>query len=334
MARYDTTGRDKINPDPVLTQISVEFEQSTTLVAQRLFPTVEVSARSGRYSVFGRKAWRRTLTGDVRAPGSRANEREGKVQQAEDTYFCNEHALEEVIPQEEREENPERNPEADAAEDLTWDLLLGKELAARDLLYDTSNYHTGHVVTLGSGEYFDVYATSEPITVFRDLMRTFHESLGLLPNVAVIPWKAMSYLEDHPALIERYAPVGGVITPQQIASILGLQEIIVPGTVYNGENPGQAAVLAELWGNNIVLGVVPSRPAPRTPALGYEFLQPIPGGRNSVDRVSVDVREDDDRVADIVRARRRYDLKLVGRDPDLADKVVAGALIVNATTPA
>lgn len=329
MARYDTTGRDKINPDPVLTQISVEFEQSTTLVSSRFFPTVTVGARSGKYSVFGRKSWRRTLTGDVRAPGARANEREGRIVEAKDQYFANEHALEEFIPVEEREENPERDVEGEATEELTWDLLLGKELVARDLLYDASVYHTGHVETLTSGEHFDEYATSDPVAVFRDMMRTFHTTLGILPNLAMIPWKVMSYLEDHPEIVSRYAQVGGMITPEQIATILGVPEIIVPGTVYNDQNPGQAADLTELWGNNIVLGVVPSRPAPRIPALGYEFLLPIPGGRNTVDNVSVDVREDEDRVGDIVRARRRYDLKLVGRDPELNDKVVAGMLIRN-----
>lgn len=334
MARYDTTGRDKINPDPVLSQISIEYEQSTTLVSQRFFPTVTVSARTGKYSVFGRKSWRRTLTGDVRAPGSRANEREGRVIEAKDQYFANEHSLEELIPDEEREENPERSVEAEATEELTWDLLLGKELVARDLLYDDTAYTTDHVVTLGAGEYIDAYATSDPISLFRDAMRTFHTTVGILPNIAMIPWQAMSYLEDHPDIIARYAQVGGMVTPQQIATILGLQEIVVPGTVYDGANPGQAADLAELWGNNIVLGVVPNRPAPRTPALGYEFLQPISSGRNVTGNVSIDVRRDDDRVSDIVRARRRYDLKLVGKDPEDDWKVVAGFLIKNAITPA
>lgn len=329
MARYDTTGRDKINPDPVLTQVSVEFEQSTSLVSSRFFPTVTVGARSGKYSVFGRKSWRRTLTGDVRAPGARANEREGRIFEAKDQYFANEHALEEFIPVEEREENPERDVEGEATEELTWDLLLGKELVARDLLYDTTQYHTGHVTTLTTGAHFDEYATSDPITLFRDLMRTFHTTLGILPNLAMIPWQAMSYLEDHPLIIERYSQVGGMITPDQIATILGIPEIVVPGTIYNGENPGQAADLTELWGNNIVLGVVPARPAPRIPALGYEFLLPISGGRNSADNVSIDVRENNDRIGDIVRARRRYDMKLVGRDPELDDKVVAGMLIQN-----
>lgn len=335
MARYDTSGRDRnlINPDPVLSQISIEFEQSTTLVSQRFFPTVSVTKRAGRYSVFGRKAWRRTITGDVRAPGARANEREGVFELDENLYYANEHALEELIPDEEREENPDFNVEAEAAEDITWDLLLGKELVARDLLYDANQYTNDHVVTLVAGEHFDEYATSDPITVFRDAMRQFHDTLGLLPNVAMIPWRVMSFLEDHPLIIARYAQAGGMITPEQIATILGVPEIVVPGTIFNNENPGQAAAIGELWGNNIVLGVVPSRPAPRVPALGYEFLQPITAGRNVTGSVAIDVRRDDDRVSDIVRGRRRYDMRLVGRDPDMNNDVVAGFLIQDILSP-
>jgi len=329
--RYDTAGRDKLRPDPLLTQISIEFEAATQYIANRLFPTVTVGQQNGGYEIFGRRAWSRTQSGDVRAPGARANESEGRREFAEDTYTAREHALEELVPDEERENNPGRNPEAEAVEDLTNDLLIGKELVARDLLYDTTAYKTDHVVTLGAGEHFDEFATSDPIGVFRDLMRTFHSTMGTIPNVGVIPWAAMSYLEDHPDIVARYAQVGGIITPEQIATILGLQEIIVPGGTYNGENPGQASVLSEIWGNNIVLGLIPPRPAPRTPALGYEFLFPMTGGgRNTEDRVQVDRRRDNDRIGDIVRARRRYDLKLVGRDPDIAgNPVVAGMLVQN-----
>ena len=327
--RYDTAGRDKLRPDPLLTQISIAFETESSYIAPRLFPKVRVNQQNGGYEIFGRRAWSRTQTGDARAPGARANESEGRREFAEDTYTAREHALEELIPDEERENNPGRNVEGEAVEDLTNDLLLGKELVARDLLYDNTVYHTGHVETLGTGEHFDEYSTSDPITVFRDLMRTFHTTMGTVPNVAVIPWTAMSYLEDHPDIVSRYALVGGVITPEQIATVLGVQEIIVPGGTYNGENPGQAAALSEIWGNNIVLGLIPPRPRPRTPALGYEFLWPIPGGgRSTQDDVQVDRRRDGDRIGEIVRARRRYDLKLVGKDPDIAgNPVVAGMLI-------
>lgn len=329
--RYDTAGRDKLRPDPLLTQISIEFEATTNYIAGQLFPSVTVPQQNGGYEIFGRRAWSRTQTGDVRAPGGRANESEGRREFAEDTYTAREHALEELIPDEERENNPGRNVEGEAVEDLTNDLLLGKELVARDLLYDETVYKTEHVETLGAGDHFDEFASSDPVETFRDLHRVFHTTMGTIPNVGVIPWTVMSYLEDHPVIVNRYAQVGGLITPEQIATILGLQRIIVPGGTYNGENPGQASALSEIWGNNIVLGLIPDRPAPRTPALGYEFLWPIPGGgRDTGDRVQVDRRRDDDRIGDIVRARRRYDLKLVGKDPDIAgNPVVAGMLIRN-----
>lgn len=334
MGIYDAAGRDRITPDPVLTNISIEFERDllTGLVAPRLFPTVRVGLQSGRYRLFGRRAIALNYGGDVRAPGSRANEIEGSTEFAEDAYFATEHALEMGIPDEERENNPDENPDADAVEELTGKLLLGKELAAQALATDTTQYPASHVVTLGAGAHFDEYATSDPIGVFRTAFRQFHASTGTIPNLAVIPWTVMSYLEDHPDIIARYEATGGRITPQQIAEVLGVQEIVVPGAAYNTvANPALTASIGEVWGDDIVLALSPNRPSTRTPAFGYEFLWPIPGGgRRGPDNISVDRRRDEDNIRDIHRARRRYDLKLVGRDPDVAGTpVVAGYLIRN-----
>lgn len=334
MGFYDATGRQNIVPDPVLTNISVEFANVTDYIAGRLFPTVRVSQQSSRYLVFGRKSFRVNYGGDVRAPGSRANELEGTAAWSEDTYFATEHALENLIPDEEGENTEARfNSERDATEDLVHKLMLGRELAARDLVHDDTQYHASHVVTLsGTSQWNDYSGTSDPISVFRTAFRQFHSTMGTVPNIAVIPWRVMSYLEDHPKIIERYSAQGGVMTPEMIASILGVSRILVPGGSYNqNSNPAVAASLSYIWGNHVVLGFVPNRPALRTPALGYEFLWPIRGGRNQADAVSVDRRRDNDRIGNIIRARRRYDLKLVGKDPDLAGTpLVAGYLIKNA----
>lgn len=332
MGIYDAAGRDKINPDPVLTQISIEFAGTIDYIANRLFPRVNVGQQAGRYEIFGRRHFSVGYSGDVRAPGTRANEIEGEREYAEDQYFAIEHALEMPIPDEERENNPDKNIDADATEEVSSQLLLGKELTARDLTYDTTRYKTDHVVTLGSGEQFDEYDTSDPIEVFREVFRTFHESTGLVPNLGIVPWKVMSFLEDHPAIVERYAAFGGVISPEQIAQVLGIREIIVPGGQFNATtNPGQAAVLGEVWGSDtITLVYTTGRPALRTPNFGYEFNWGISGTRKVADQISMDTRREDSIVSDVVRGRRRYDLKQVGRDPDLAGQpVVAGALILD-----
>lgn len=329
--RYDASGRDRIVPDPVLTQIAVAFETETSYIANSLFPTVTVGTQSGRYPVFGRSAFSQHPGGTRRAPGARANETEGRKRYAEDVYFATEDALEELTPDEEIENAPQgENPENDAVEALVNDLLIGKELEVRDMLYDPTAYHTDHVITLGVGEGINEYGTSDPIGLFRDAFLQFHRSTGTVPNTGVIPWEVMRYLEDHPSLIERYAPFGGMITPQQIATVLGLQTILVPGGNYNGENPGQQAAMQEIWGSeNIILGLVPGRPARGTPALGYEFLWPIPGGgRRAADRIQVDRRRDNDRIGWINRVRRRADRKLVGKDPDLPGTPVVGGMLI------
>jgi len=336
MPRFDSSGRDRITPDPVLTQISVSFEAQASYIAPILMPTVRVSDQTARYEIFGREAFGLLLGDLARAPGARASEREGRKRFAEDSYFAVEYSEEELIPDEEKETNPGESPENDSVEALTNDLLIRQELKVRDMLYDPTPYHTGHVVTLGSGEHFDEYDTSDPVEVFRELFRTFHDTLGTVPNLGVIPWKTMSYLEDHPVVIERYALNGGIITPEQIATLIGLDRILVPGGKYNGENPGQAAALSQIWGNNIVMGLVPSSPQRDMPALGYKFLWPIPGGgRRTDDGIQVDRRRDGDRIGWINRVRTRYDHKLVGRDPDLeGSPLVSGMLIRNVLSPA
>lgn len=331
MGIYDVAGknRQRYRQDPLLTQVSVGFERdSGAFISNILFPTVRVNSRTGRYELFGRKSFGLNPGGDVRAPGARANEVEGKSKFAEDEFFCNEHALEMGIPDEEREENPGQNLDTQAVEELTSMLLLGKELAVRDLVTTAANYKADHVVTLGAGEHFDEYATSDPITVFRDAFRDFHANTGTLPNLAVIPWSVMSYLEDHPLIIERYQAQGGVITAEQIAAVLGVPRIVVPGAAYNTANPGLTDSIQDIWGDDIVLGIVPARPAKNQPALGYEFLHPISRGRSGPDNTTVDRRRDDDNIRDIQRARRRYDLKLVGRDPDLSGSPVVGGYLI------
>jgi hypothetical protein len=134
----------------------------------------------------------------------------------------------------------------------------------------------------------------------------------------------MSQLEDHPDFIERIKySQRGVLTTEIIASILGIQNVVVPGVGYNTANPGQAVSLSYLWGKDVVLAYVPSRPGLRIPAYGYEFVW----GYGQLPQV-VDRWWDNDRKADLIRVQRRYDVKHVALDA--SDKVIAGYVIKSA----
>ena len=140
-------------------------------------------------------------------------------------------------------------------------------------------------------------------------------------------------LVDHPAFIERIKySERGVGSLELIKELLEFNNIIVPGVAYSADpvgTPGNKVKGSYLWGKDIVMAYVPPAPGKKVPAFGYEYTWTINGQEMSVDRW-----REDPRVSDLIRIRRRYDLKLTGVeiDPDSPDfgKSISGYLIKNA----
>jgi hypothetical protein len=327
MAVYQPTGTGNVHMDAVLTQISLAFPNNA-LVGERLFPSIGVKKQSDKYYVFGREAWL-PETSDYRAPGGEANEIPGfKV--SLDTYYAQEHALQVAVTDEERENvDSPFSPDRDGAELVTAKVLLGREIAMKNLVTTTTNYATGLSVTLSGTAQWNDYTNSDPISNIRAGVRAIHAKVFMEPNTAVIPYLVMSTLEDHPDIIERIKySERAVLTPEIIASVLGLQNVIVPG-VGVGTGPvgsnGNALTVGYLWGKDVVLAWVPPRGGLKTPAFAYEFTWGSP---------YVDRWREDKRKSDLIRYQRRYDLKMVGVEinPGSGDfgKSVTGYLIKNA----
>ena len=324
MPAYDPRGGGEVHVDQVLSNISVDWINEQTTVADALFPTVSVAKQSDKYYIFGKEAWAPSMGGDVRAPGSKANEIPG-VKVSTDTYFCQEHALQiTVTPEERQNADAPLDPDSKATELVTSKIMLGRELAARDIVTDTDNYLSTHVETLSGNDQFSDYDNSSPMDVFRGAMRDFHKVLFTVPNVAIIPWRVMHWLEDHPEFRDRIKYTQAATPSREIvASMLGVDRIVVPGGGYDKANPGQDNDIGYLWGEDIILAYVPGSPGLRQPAFGYEFVWPVHGGPQYADTWF-----DMDRKADVIRVGRSYDLKLVAKDDD--DKSLAGYLIKDA----
>lgn len=337
MPAYDPRGAGGVHVDVVLSNISVARMNLSVNVADAFFPVVRVKKQSDKYNIFGREAWRPYMGGTVRAPASKANEVPG-MKKSTDSYFCVEHALEGTITPEEREnaDTPLR-PDRDQTENVTAKIVLGRELAAQTILYDPATYIPSHVFTLGAGATFDDYVNSDPFDIFREAQRVFHKTMFVVPNLAVIPWDVMWWLSDHPKLRDR---LGGnersILTTQDVQSLLNIPRVIVPGGGFNEQrNPGGAEDLSYMWSQHIVLAWVPPRPGQNVPAFGYEFVWPINGRVQTTDK-----RTDTDRITDIIRVRRRFDLKVVAKDDDATaggtagTQSIAGMLIQNAISDA
>jgi hypothetical protein len=310
-AVYDPRGGGNAHIDVVLSNISIAWPNEG-LVGEGLFPTVQVRKQSDKYYVFGREAWSLNPGGDVRAPGTEANEIPG-IAVSTDTYFAQEHALQIAVTDEERENvDSPLSPDRDGTELVTSKILLGRELAMKDMVQLAANYPSDHVVTLSGTAQWNDYTNSDPIANIRAGVRKIHAKMFLIPNTIVIPWQVMSQLEDHPDFIERIKySERGVVTAEIVAGIIGIANVIVPGVGYNtNANPGVAASLGYVWGKDVLLAWVPPRAGMRVPAFGYEFVWGYGGGRAQ----AVERWREERRKSDVIRVSRRYDLKMTALD--------------------
>jgi len=321
MAVYDPRGGGNTHIDVVLTQISVAWPNNG-YVGESLYPRVDVRRQSDKYYIFGREGWALEPGGDYRAPGTVANEIPG-LQVSLDTYFAKEHSLQIPITDEERENvDSPLAPDRDGTELVTSKIWLQREILMQAQVTTAANFASGYSVTLAGTQQWSDYVNSTPIADVRAGFRKVHSGLFFEPNFGMFPYQVMTQLEDHPDFIERIKySERGILTPELIATVLGIENLVVPGVGYNSANPGQAAALGYLWGKDVVLAYVPARAGLRIPAFAYEFNWGYGGSRPQV----AERWREEPRKSDIVRISRRYDLKLVALDG--SSKAIAGYLI-------
>lgn len=319
MAIYAPSGSGNVHIDEVLSQISIGWPNEG-LVGGNLLPPVTVRKQTDKYYIFGREGW--APEDDIRAPGSEANEIPG-LKVSTDQYYAQEHALQVAVTDEERENaDVPLAPDRDGTELVTSKIMLGREVAVHKLATTAANYATGSTVTLASTAQWNDYANSNPIGDMRTAKATVHKRIFLEPTVGVVPYEVMTKLEDHPDFLERIKySERAIFSPELLSAVIGVDRIVVPGVGLNSANAGQPVSLGYLWGKDVVFAYVPARAGLKIPAYGYEFTW----GSQFVDRW-----REDKRASDLIRVRRRYDLKLTAQgDEGSADagKSIAGYLI-------
>jgi hypothetical protein len=323
MPAYNPSGGGNVHVDKILSQISIAWPNAG-LVGEQLFPAVTVAKQTDKYYIFGREAWL-PESGDFRAPGSEANEING-LSVSTDQYYAAEHALQIAVTDEERSNaDSPLSPDQDATELVTSRIMLGREVAMKNLATATANYSSTSTTTLSGTSQWNDYVNSDPILNLRTGKTQIHNRIFLDPTVAVIPYQVMVVLEDHPDFLERIKySERAIFSPELLSAVLSLGKVVVPGVGFNSANEGQPTSLGYLWGKDVILAYVPDRPGMKVPAYGYEFKW----GDQFVDRW-----REEKRASDLLRVRRRYDLKLPAQgDPGTADAglSIAGYLIKTA----
>lgn len=311
--------------DPILTNFSVGYTDQA-LYGDRIFPVTPVLTQSGRYRVFDRSNW--LIWESRREPGTVANEIYG-AKWSEDTFQTHEHSLQVPIYDEERQQltsqggfaNPvfggalSINPELDATALATRSLLLDHELQVSTEVRDTGNYASSNKVTLsGTGQWDNYTATlpalpvSDPVNNIMVGMRAVYAATGRYPNTLAIPALGMSYIENHPRIVDRFKNFS-LTEPDAFRTLTGFSGTILPvDSLYNtADNIDATEDIASFWGKDVWLGIVDAVPGLNQFTFGKTFAQTYPDGSTR----PTDRWREEPRKADLVRVSFKWDLKIV-----------------------
>jgi hypothetical protein len=312
--------------DSMLTGWSAGYGEghADNYVAKILYPTIFVVKDSDKYYVHNRDVWGR-VTDDIRTPGSEANELP-PMTLSRDTYFIEEHALEDVVPVEEVENADDPlSPMQDATMRLNNTIWLNREQTMVNNATTAANYATGHTVTLsGTAQWSDYGATSDPVLDVKTGRDKIHSVLFRNPTVAIAGYQVAIKMEDHPDFIERIKySQRGVTTDQIISEILGIPRFRRAEAGKLTSAYGAAETVGYLWPKDFLLAYVPARPGRKVPSFGYEFVKRYGRIEQPVERWFEIKRK-----SDVIRTSRRYDLKHITIDG--TGKILGGYLIKNA----
>jgi hypothetical protein len=311
--------------DPILTNFSVGYEDQA-LYGERIFPITPVNTQSGRYRVFDRSNW--LIWESRREPGTVANEIYG-AKWSEDNFFTHEHSLQVPIFDEERQQLNSQgglanaafggalqiNPELDATALATRSLLLDHELQVSTLVRDPATYAAANKETLSGTGQFDNYTAvlpalpvSDPVAKIMRAMRAVYGATGRYPNTLAIPALGMSYIENHPRIVDRFKNF--TLTQEDaFKRLTGFDGTILPvDSMYNtADNIDQTESIASFWGKDIWVGIVDPVPGLNQFTFGKTFSQTYPDGSTR----PTDRWREEPRKADLVRVSHKWDLKVV-----------------------
>jgi len=258
---------ENVHIDQVLTNISIMY-RNAAYVGTQIMPIVPVKKKSDIYYIYDSKADRFRIPKTLRAPKTESRTVDWKV--TTDGYVCDEHALNDLIDDIEKD-NADKplNLEVDTVEFLTDILQLGLEMRIKDML-ETSL--SANAPTSGVWSDYTEAGDTDPISDIEIGKAAIHAVIFREPNVLLLGKAVYDKVRHHPKILERIKySQKGVVDTDLLATLFGIEKVIVGKAGYNTAKEGKTAVLSYLWAKNAILAYVEPKPGIKKFSLGYTF---------------------------------------------------------------
>lgn len=267
-----------------LTNISIAFMQAQqNFIADQIFPSIPVEKQSDRYYTYDRGYFNRDEL-QVRAPGTETKGGDFTVDNTP-TYFTPVYGFHHDIDDQRRANSDAvLNPDREATELVSMKALIKREKAWVSAFFGTGIWTTERA-GVASGPTGTQYlrwdvANSTPVEDIRAGITSVLESTGMEPNCLVLGKRVYDKLIDHAEIVDRVkynqvigAAPGGVarVDNTALATLFGLQKVLVMKAVENTAAEGQTNVHSFIGGKQALLAYAAPSPGLMTPSAGYTF---------------------------------------------------------------
>jgi hypothetical protein len=261
--------------DPILSTVAQGYSQND-LVASALFPTVDVTQRGGKILQFGKESFQ--LFNGVRSPGE--NTKRLRFGYLGTPYSLSDASLEGQVPTETEQEAmavPGINLGQQAIYVVSSAMATSLEKASADLARNASSYGSNNKTTLsGTSQWSDFSGTSDPIKDVEVAKNAVRGQIGKKPNTMIVGSATMTYLRQHPKIVDRIKYTGrDVATNELLAALFGVARVFEGESIYATD----AGVITDIWGKDVVLAYTNISDAQSygLPSYGYTYtLQGYP----------------------------------------------------------
>lgn len=291
----------QLHIDELLTNVMVAY-RNRKLVSEIVAPQVLVDEQAGKYFVGDKNEWR--PTDDLRRPGTIAGEVEWK--QSTDSYYCDGHAQLTVIPDEWRRTAGARalNLDVTGANKVARIVALNKEVALLAALVAGCT-----TVNLATIQWDD--DDNDPVARVDSDKETIIKACGEAPNTLLLSRPVFRGVRNNASIAQRITAAqrlaDALVTPEQLASIFEVDQVLVADAVKLTSNEGATDVTDFVWGKYALLCYLPSTPGPNELSLAYTLRWNV--GQQG--RALYRYRAVEARHADTIEAQDHYDQKVV-----------------------
>ncbi|MCK4553880.1 major capsid protein [Candidatus Parcubacteria bacterium] len=253
--------------DPMLTNVAIAYKNEA-YIHDKIFPYLNVKKQTGKHFVYDQGRFRVNET--ERAAG--ANSKEVTLKLTVGTaYFCEDHALKEFVPDEDRDNAiTPTTPLVDAAENVSDMMSVAQEKAIADWMANTANL-TNNTTLSGTDQWSD-FSNSDPFNDIKTAKQTVHEAIFTKPNTLILGKQVFDTLQLHPDLLERVKySQRGVITIEILKALFDVENILIGAAGYNSATEGQTDSMSYLWGKHAWVCYIAPKVKPKMVTLGFTY---------------------------------------------------------------